>query len=214
MNALFLLSDNGYLNLTINTIASFRKNNSWFAGDINILFAEDNSPDYTCEGINFFPIDKKAYDSKYFTLMELVDFLKIPERKYKTIFKIEAFKYHDRYEKILFIDSDCIVRGSLQSLFNSDESLIFRYPGSVFTNSGVFYSVKNQAKYMEMLGKLSKMSRQNVEELIFTESLKNFKNLDEIYNETIGFTSKTVIQHLQFEGAERVLELQNEYNLL
>lgn len=207
-----MLSDFKYLNLTLNTISSFKKNNAWFTGDINVLFAEDDIPQDD-QGIHFLPIDLKAYDSKYFTLSELIAFLRIPERKFKTIFKIEVFKYHDRYEKILFLDSDCIVRGSVKSLFEETESYIFRYPGTVFTNSGVFFSVKNQYLYQEMLGKLSKMSRHNVEELIFSQTLKNFRNLDEAYND-IKLSSRTIIQHLQFEGPDKVCEMQNEYNLL
>jgi len=207
MNSLVFLSDNKFLPLTLNTIKSFKLNNKWFDGDINVIWLDDVIPNI--KGIIFTKPNYNKYKTKYFTLDDLCKLYKIYDRKkvnYKTIFKIELFKYHNTYDKILFLDSDCLVLKSVEKLFDST-SKIYRY-ASGMTNSGVIYSTNHI--YDFLLSKLIDISPNEIEEPMFSKYLLEFNNLDKIYNDVM-YNNDTCIYHMKDFEYQEIIKKQINY---
>lgn len=131
--AVTFLSTKDYFRGTAVAVSSFIKNNKWFAGDIIIYTADDltHEEETLLTSLYKFVIIKKIDISTYDCLKEKKSkFTFYESEEYfnslisNSFYKFEAFTETD-YDKVMFIDSDIVIIGSVHTLFCNDADLIF-----------------------------------------------------------------------------------------
>jgi len=103
-------------------LASFRRENPWFDGDFVILHDDTYSPlspknreliSRAAPNVTFHAVDSSRFERIFRFAEEVV---RTPERLRAAFLILEAFTLSD-YERVVTLDSDMIVLGSLQLLF-------------------------------------------------------------------------------------------------
>jgi lipopolysaccharide biosynthesis glycosyltransferase len=107
-------------------LASFRRENPWFDGDFVILHDDTYSPlsqknreliSRTAPNVKFHAVDSSRFERIFRFAEEVVD---TPKRLRAAFLILECFTL-DEYERVVTLDSDMIVLGSLQLLFQLDQ---------------------------------------------------------------------------------------------
>lgn len=113
--AVVTVSDSAYRQGTLVLFYSFLNNNPWFEGDMVVISDEDfqlRVDDHSVKAIQVSHELKKQ-------LVDLVAALPHLQGTIKRLYSIEAFRLH-QYDKVLFMDSDMLCKGSLRLLFNME----------------------------------------------------------------------------------------------
>lgn len=107
-------------------LASFRRENPWFEGDFVILHDDTYSPlsdknreliSRAAANVKFHAVDSSRFDHIFRFAEEVV---RTPKRLRAAFLILEAFTLSD-YERVVTLDSDMIVLGSLQLLFQLEQ---------------------------------------------------------------------------------------------
>lgn len=121
---------------TLVTIYSFLKHNSWFDGEIVIICRElsERNREYlelVYDRIKFFSVNECL-------LARIDEVTKVfPEfaSKQARFYSLETFRLRN-YEKVLFLDSDLLVRGSVENLFHLKHQFIACGDGAFYNGRG------------------------------------------------------------------------------
>ncbi|MBR9919602.1 MAG: hypothetical protein GYB31_02110 [Bacteroidetes bacterium] len=117
------VSDSRFLSGTLVLLHSFLEHNSWFKGDI-VVFTNDLSAGER-QYFDHFPrfrfeeVDPVLHERTE-KLSEVYD--RFQHRKGQ-FYSLNAFKLYD-YDRVLFLDSDFLIRGSFKSLFRQKGNLL------------------------------------------------------------------------------------------
>lgn len=103
---------------------SFQKHNPWFKGDIIIIHdhtlnEEDKDLVDRYFSVKWISIDEDLKEKT----SSLSEFFPDFKRRMGQFYSLEAFKL-DHYRKILFLDSDILIRGSMEPLLDQKDKLI------------------------------------------------------------------------------------------
>lgn len=108
------------------TLASFRRENPWFSGDIVILYDDTHSPlslknreliARIAPEARFQPVDIHRFE-RIFRFAE--DVVRTPKRLRAAFLILECFTL-SQYERVLTLDSDMVILGSLRFLFELEQ---------------------------------------------------------------------------------------------
>ena len=121
---------------TLVTIYSFLKHNAWFAGEIVIICDELSAQnraylEFVHDKIKFFSVSEKM-------LAKVDGITKVfPEfsPKQARFFSLETFRLRN-HEKVLFLDSDLLFRGSIENLFAAEHAFIACGDGAFYNGKG------------------------------------------------------------------------------
>jgi len=121
---------------TLVTLGSFLKNNSWFAGDIVIVcdeLSERNREQLTfvCGKIIFLQVSDELLTRIARITEAFPDF--VPKRAH--YYSLESFRLRG-YERVLFLDSDLLFRGSVRDLFKLENEFIACGDGAFYNGRG------------------------------------------------------------------------------
>jgi lipopolysaccharide biosynthesis glycosyltransferase len=109
---------------TLVLLHSFLQHNPWFKGDI-VVINDGSIPESGCRLLQGFPNLRFVKVSA--TLLEkskkLIPSFPDFERRLGQFYSLEAFQLKD-YAQLLFLDSDMVVRGSLEELFERKEDFL------------------------------------------------------------------------------------------
>ena len=204
--ALYTLCDDNYVVLVRTMIYSFLYNNSWFDGDIVILYCADGVCELS-EGsrswlselspkVKFEAVITKGYEK----LFENARNNGVDDWLFLSFCKLDIFKKNE-YNRKVYIDGDAIVNGNIRGLFynNEDNVLVVEdgaKPFSNYFNAGVmsipmwaisddFY--EKSIKFGETFTKDSFKNKcsnlgQSFDQDISNELLTNVRFIDKEYN--------------------------------
>lgn len=107
-------------------LASFRRENPWFDGDFVILYEDTYSPlspksreliSHVAPHVKFHHVDAARFEGVFRFAEEVV---RTPKRLRAAFLILESFSL-SQYERVVTLDSDMIILGSLRLLFELDE---------------------------------------------------------------------------------------------
>jgi lipopolysaccharide biosynthesis glycosyltransferase len=108
---------------TLVTLHSFLRHNPWFKGDILIIHHQLPTEFQALLGrlgsVRFLPVSSALMERVQALIPDYQDF----ERRKAQFFSLEVMGCTD-YEELLFLDSDLLITGSLQELFDRPEPLL------------------------------------------------------------------------------------------
>jgi lipopolysaccharide biosynthesis glycosyltransferase len=121
---------------TLVTIYSFLKYNSWFDGNIVIIYNElsEQSREYlklVYDKIKFFSVGDEMLEKVKGITKVFPEF----SPKQARFYSLETFRLRD-YEKVLFLDSDLLFRGSIEDLFETEHNFVACGDGAFYNKSG------------------------------------------------------------------------------
>lgn len=117
------VTDSQFVGGTLVLIHSFLKHNSWFKGDI-ILFNNDLGEEEKkwfdhFPRLSFVEVDPELHERTENLALEYERF----QNRKGQFYSLNAFKLYD-YDRVLFLDSDLLIRGSFKSLFKHKGDLL------------------------------------------------------------------------------------------
>jgi lipopolysaccharide biosynthesis glycosyltransferase len=128
---LVTITSNLFINGTYVLIKSFLYNNPWFKGDIIILYENNYSPltehnknflDYNISySIKFKEVNYDNYSTLINQALALPNF---KSRLCSSYYTLEILALINSYDKLLYIDSDSVIEGDLQPVFNLDSPIV------------------------------------------------------------------------------------------
>jgi lipopolysaccharide biosynthesis glycosyltransferase len=133
--ALVTVTTPGFLSGTLVMLHSFAKHNPWFEGDRVVIYDDTLSPqdmDLLARlfGVHFIRVDARLMEQTQALCLDFPDY----KRRMGQFYSLEAFRLSS-YRQILFMDSDTLFRGSVESLFQMGKPLLvcrksgkFRHP--------------------------------------------------------------------------------------
>lgn len=121
---------------TLVTIYSFLKHNSWFKGEIVIIFDELSEQNREFLGLIYNKIIfLKVSDELKTRVEKLAEDLPEFLPKQARFFSLEIFRLRN-YAKVLFLDSDLLFRGSVEDLFALENNFIACGDGAFYNRCG------------------------------------------------------------------------------
>jgi lipopolysaccharide biosynthesis glycosyltransferase len=119
---------------TMVLLYSFLKHNPWFKGDILVIH-DETLPQNACNLLGSFPRIqlRKVSHTLVKKSKNLIPSFPDFERRLGQFYSLEAFQLKE-YERLLFLDSDMVIRGSLEELFHREEDLLVCATASYYKN--------------------------------------------------------------------------------
>lgn len=131
---IILITNDQYVDATIVLMKTFLQYNSWYKGDFIIMhdstyctLNEKSKKRLTsvCPNVYFHCVEDHIYDKFVERFYDILAY----KRFVVSVFTVESFgiKYNqegEEYDKILYLDVDQIVTGSLKELFDADKEII------------------------------------------------------------------------------------------
>ena len=149
---LVTVTDNNYLQGTLVMLYTFLKYNKWFGGEIVILH-DNNLTNTTRDTLSLFDnlffveIDPILANGVETLIKEYPQY----EKKYRRFFSIEIFKLND-YDKILFLDSDTLIKNDISTIFFSGTDILACHDVSYYLNkvrdSKTFECINKESKHL------------------------------------------------------------------